>query len=143
MQNQYSKVMIEMESSQMMDGDVSKIELMTEGRYISEKDRYVIEYNDSEATGFEDSVTSIEILNDTMALINRTGKSSSNLVVEYGKKHHCHYETPYGDMMIGVFAHAVDCKLDDNGGSIYMKYTIDINSSYVYDNEIKLKIKLI
>ena len=43
-------------------------------------------------------------------------------------------------MHIGVFTHAIDDDLK-NDGRLYLKYTLDLNSSYLSDNEIILKIK--
>lgn len=141
LKEKFDNVIIEMKSTQTDSDDTNGLELITEGRYIYSGDKCIIEYNDSEATGFEDSVTSIEVENENIATIKRTGKNSSNLVIEAGKKHHCHYETPYGDMMVGVYTHKIKNQLDITGGRLYMKYTIDINSSYVSDNEIFMDIK--
>ena len=46
-------------------------------------------------------------------------------------------------MVIGIYTHALENKLDKNGGSLYMKYTIDINTSYMSDNEIIMNVKAI
>jgi hypothetical protein len=43
-------------------------------------------------------------------------------------------------MQIGVYTHKIENKLETEK-SLYMKYTIDINSAYVSDNEIILEIK--
>ena len=59
------------------------------------------------------------------------------------KKQHCHYNTPYGELMIGVFTHSIVNELNESGGSLYLKYTIDINSSYVSDNEILMMVNSI
>ena len=66
--------------------------------------------------------------------------SNSNLIVETGKKHHCHYGTPFGDFTVGIYAHTIENTLDATGGRLYLKYTVDINSSYISDNEIYLTI---
>ena len=64
-------------------------------------------------------------------------------IVEKGKKHHCHYVTPYGEMMVGIYTHEIKNELNEHGGKLYMKYTVDINSSYISDNEIYMEIKVI
>lgn len=133
-------VMINMKSVQTADGESTEVELITEGEFSFQDGRYRISYKDSEATGFEHSVTSVEVEDEHFASVSRTGNASSNLVLEINKKHHCHYGTPYGDMMIGIFAHSITNELDENGGHLYMKYTIDINSSYISDNEIIMDI---
>lgn len=136
-------VMIKMKSVQTVDGEPTEVELITEGEFSFENGKYKVTYKDSEATGFEDSVTSVEVEDERFASVSRIGNAPSNLVLEINKKHHCHYGTPYGDMMIGIFAHTIDNGFNDDGGHLYMKYTIDINSSYISDNEIIMDIEKI
>ena len=73
--------------------------------------------------------------------MSRTGSVISNLIVELGKKHHCVYGTPYGDLMVGVNANYIHSELDDNGGKLDFKYVIDVNSSYVGDFDISIEVK--
>ena len=129
-----------MKSIQSVYDEKTETELITSGSYKTDDDNFVISYLDSEATGFEGSETEISIKGSSLASIIRRG---SDLVIEPGKKHHCHYSTPYGDMVIGIYTHALENKLDKNGGSLYMKYTIDINTSYMSDNEIIMNVKAI
>lgn len=43
-------------------------------------------------------------------------------------------------MQIGVYTHAIDNTIAKDG-RLYMKYTLDLNSSYLSDNEIIMKVK--
>jgi len=137
------QVMIKMRSVQSIDEEDNELELITEGTFEEADGKYLITYKDSEATGYEDSVTTVEVQNDNLAVITRTGKSNSSLVIESGKKHHCHYGTPYGDMMVGIYTHKIQNDLHNEGGYLYLRYTIDINSSYISDNEIIMDIDMI
>ena len=60
---------------------------------------------------------------------------------ERGKKHHCHYGTEFGDFMIGVCTDEIRNELEETGGDIYLKYTLDINSSYMSENEMFINVK--
>ena len=46
----------------------------------------------------------------------RFGKQTSQLVVEKGTRHLCHYETDYGAISLGVSADEIEHGLDENGG---------------------------
>ncbi len=140
--NSNNTVMIKMKSIQTIDDEANEMELFTEGTYDCTDQKYTIKYEDSEATGYAGSSTTIE-LDGNIASINRIGKSNSNLIIEVGKKHFCHYETPFGDMMVGIYTHKIQNELNLSGGYLYMRYTIDINSSYISDNEIIMNIEKI
>lgn len=130
-----------MKSIQITDDDKSETELVTSGNFNFENGKYTVSYLDSEATGFEGSETKVTVMNNEIATITRRGTSISDLTIEPGKKHHCYYATPYGEMAVGIFTHKIENNLSENGGKLYMKYTIDINTSYVSDNEIILNVK--
>jgi uncharacterized beta-barrel protein YwiB (DUF1934 family) len=100
----------------------------------------VISYEDTSATGFEGSVTTITVYGNDSASIIRRGTANSVLSLEIGRKHYCQYGTPFGDMRIGVYTHAIDNTIEKDG-RLYLKYTLDLNSSYLSDNEIIMNIK--
>ncbi len=49
------------------------------------------------------------------------------------------YQTPYGDMNMGVYARNVDCRIGPDSGSVHLKYQIDLQGSYTSTNELHLE----
>jgi len=135
-------VCIDIKSTQFADDESDVTELFTYGRLKRGRDRnkYKIIYEESEATGFEGTVT-LDVTGSDMVTLYRSGNALSNLIIEKGKKHHCHYGTPFGDFMVGITADEIRSELDDSGGSLYLKYTVDINSSYMSETEMNINIK--
>lgn len=134
-------VVISIKSIQTVDDEQDVTELLTMGNLYRRNDDYYITYEESEVTGYEGSKTTMKILGDSRVTLERSGATKSNLVIEKGKKHHCHYGTLYGDLMVGIYADKISSSLNDLGGDLYLKYTIDINSSYMSDNEIYVNVK--
>jgi uncharacterized beta-barrel protein YwiB (DUF1934 family) len=134
-------VMITLKSVQRNGDQKFETELITEGSYRKTPDGYVITYAESEATGYKNSTTILTTLGDMQVTMQRKGAATSNLIVEKGKKHHCHYGTPYGDFTVGITTGNIKSDLNETGGDLYFKYVIDINSSYVSDNEVFISIK--
>lgn len=133
-------VLISLTSKRFQDNEHDSSELVTRATYHKENGADVISYEDTEATGYEGSVTTITVDGSERACIMRRGTANSVLTMEMGKKHYCHYGTPFGDMQIGVYTHKIDNSLSIDG-KLYMKYTLDLNSSFLSDNEIILSIK--
>ena len=44
--------------------------------------------------------------------------------------------------MIGISTTDMKNKLDENGGEIYVKYTIDVNAGLMATNEITVSVKM-
>jgi len=134
-------VMITLKSIQSTGKDKEEMELITQGKYRKTSDGFVISYDESEATGYEGSKTILTTIGESQVTMERKGSTTSNLVIEKNKKHHCHYGTPYGDFMVGITANDIKSNLDIDGGELYFKYVIDINSSYISDQEIFINVK--
>lgn len=127
--------MISLTSIQHQDDDTNKTELLTKAEFVRENGYDIISYEDTSATGFEGSVTTIKVDGCRNASITRQGTANSVLSLEIGRKHFCQYGTPYGCLQIGVYTHAIENTLDKDG-RLYLKYTLDLNSSFLSDNEI-------
>ena len=135
-------VCITIKSTQTIDenGEKDVTELFTFGSIENIGNGYILRYDESEATGFEGSSVTLTV-KDACVTMQRSGKAASSLIIEKGKKHHCHYATEYGDFMIGISTDEIENRLDDCGGSIYLKYTLDINSSFMSENEMNITVK--
>ena len=126
--------------STQFDGDRSeKIEMMTEGELMLHKDGYDLSYQDSEASGLVGSTTMLKVREKRVEL-QRTGGIHSDLILELGKKHHCHYGTEFGDFMVGVMAKKIKSNITEDGGSLDFCYVIDINSSFIGNFEININV---
>ncbi len=116
-------------------------ELITEGAFEKTDEGFIISYDETEATGFEGSTTVLTTFGNRLVNMERQGTAPSNLVIEKGKKHHCHYGTPLGDFMVGITTNEINSNLTKTGGELYFRYNIDINSSFVSEQEIFIKVK--
>ncbi len=128
-------------SCQSDGNDKQSTELFTKGKLSFVNGNFVISYEESEATGFEGSVTTLEVFSQDKVIMERKGAASSQLIIEKGKKHFCRYGTPYGDFTIGVNAQDIKSTLDENGGKLRFSYVLDINASYIGDFEIDIDVK--
>ncbi len=120
------------------------MELITEGTLerTAENDRtgWEITYSDSEITGFENSTTKVLCFGNDIVYMHRSGDFDQDLVIEYGKKHHCDYNTEYGRLVLGVYTHRILNTITEKGGELYFKYSIDGNGSLLSENEVYLSI---
>ena len=133
-------VCITIKSTQTVDEEKDTTELFTFGAMEQFDGGFRLHYDESEATGFEGSSVTLEV-SDNMVTMTRSGKVISSLFIEKGKKHHCHYGTEFGDFMIGVCTDEIKNELKITGGDVYLRYTLDINSSYMSENEMHINVK--
>ena len=73
--------------------------------------------------------------------LSRTGAAKSQLIIERGVRHQCHYDTGYGSMMIGVSGDRVVSDLDDHGGNLEFSYSLDVNTLLASENSVFVNVR--
>jgi len=134
-------VIISIKGIYKTEGDKDVVELMTQGTYSRKDGCYYLQYQESEATGMDGVTTTLKIIDDSLVSLSRSGMQGTQLMVEKGKRHLCHYDTGYGNLMVGVNAAKIESSLNDEGGDLHFKYSLDINSSLASENEVFINIK--
>lgn len=123
------------------EGDADVIELLSLGKFVKKGDSYYISYQETDATGFAGTTTTLKIENDPKVTMMRSHGGYTHLIIEKNKRHLCQYSTGHGNLMIGVSAGDIRCDLNEQGGDVYFKYALDINSSLTSENEIFIHVK--
>ena len=121
-------------------GEEDVMEIKTVGKYGIKNGKTYISYDEGGALGV-DGVTTILKAQDDRVILSRTGALESRLDIEKGERHQCHYSTIYGDLFIGIFGEILDNKLKENGGKLFMSYTIDINCEFMSRNDVEITVK--
>ena len=134
--------LISIKSSQLLDGEKDSIEVTTTGSYIQKNGHSYIGYKEYDKDNPEISSNNlIKVENENKVIIMRNEGKQTRLIIEKGKRHQCHYRTIMGELMIGVYSDTINVKLDEQGGTLHAKYTLDFNSSFASENEFYIEIK--
>lgn len=135
-----NKVLISVKTTQYIDGQPEEIELITEGIYYRDDNKYIAEYDESEISGMEGTKTLLEINDDSVAIL-RNGTTTSNLVFKMGLNHVSLYNTPYGALEVTIKPKKVDINMDDRGGIVKLEYRMETMGIGQIENELELNIK--
>ena len=66
----------------------------------------------------------------------RSGKYNTEMIIEKDRRHTCYYMTPYGELIMGVYAKSIANGIGENGGTLKFSYTIDFNNTPASENEL-------
>lgn len=111
-----------------MEQEPEVIELVTEGILEYDGSDWKISYEESDLTGLEGVFTSF-LIDDNKVTLTRTGKLNSKMVFQEGVSHDSLYQVEFGALMITVCATQVKADLSENGGTIDLSYSIEIENS--------------
>ena len=82
----------------------------------------------------------VRIMDDRKVEIIKSGITNTHMVFEKDKINMTQYETPYGEMMIGVFTKDIRFEEQDEKITVHVNYALDINGDPVADCNIDIKI---
>ena len=136
------KYLITIIGTQEIEGEKETIEVMTTGNY-EEKDGdkfiYYKEYDNENPELYTD--TTVKISKDKKVTITRKNDCESTMILEKNIRHQCHYNTPMGSIMMGVYTKdLVDC-LSTKGGDMVVTYQLDFFADVMSNNEFHINIK--
>lgn len=138
MKEQY---LIKICGTQLSDGEENSVELTTKGSYAIRGESYYISYKETEATGYEGCTTTVKLDASGKVTMLRFGAAASELVIEPGKRHICHYETGHGALTMGIAANEVIANLNEQGGELKFSYDLDINSNPFSRNIVNISVR--
>ena len=123
-----------------MDQEPEVIELVTDGTLEQTEDGWDLTYEESDLTGLEGVTTTFRVTPDVITL-DRVGKLNSQMIFQEGKFHDSLYQMSFGALMITVCASKVRSNLTENGGTIDLVYSIEIEQNAAGVIEYHLDIK--
>lgn len=126
-------------SSSESEGEV--VELTTVGQMGDKNGKTFLTYSEDNTETGQEIITTLKISGDESVVMQRSGGSNSRLQIERGQRHLSHYETGYGNLMIGVFGETIRNEMAEDGGRLFMSYTIDVNCNMISRNELEIFVK--
>lgn len=133
---------ISIKGFQTVAGDITNgcIEFMTDGKYSMTDGVGEISYVESELTGFAGCHTVFHITNEYISL-TRAGEVNSEMIFDPIRKHNFVYDTPLGSMLFGLSTQRIINELDENGGRLEIRYSLDVDSRIISNNSFEINVK--
>ena len=117
------------------------IEVITPAVYYYKNNKHYVIY-DEVVEGMAGVIKNkIRFTEDGLLEIMKSGISNTHMVFEKGKINMTEYETPYGELMVGVYTNGMTMDVQEHNIDIHVGYALDINSEKVADCNIVMNIR--
>ena len=135
-------VLITLRGTQTMTGEAPQtVELVTRGTMTGRNGKFAISYEETELTGNKGVISTFLILNPRRVVLTREGPIKSRMVFMEGTKDESLYDLGFGALLLGVSTRKVEVDLNENGGRLFIDYTVEIEQSQTTTNSYELLIK--
>ncbi|WP_122641622.1 DUF1934 domain-containing protein [Luxibacter massiliensis] len=116
------------------------IEVVTPANYYCKNGKHYVVY-DEVVEGMAGTIKNrIKITGSDSLEIVKTGLTNTRMVFEKNKKNLTYYETPYGQMLVGVNTRDMKVNVADDNIGVSIAYELDINHEPMADCTLRMKI---
>lgn len=117
-----------------------QLEVITKGSYFHKDGKHYIKY-DEVVEGMDGRIQNlIKIKEDGMEVTKR-GLSNVHMVFEENKKNVTYYDTPFGNLLVGIAATNVNVDTQKDEIDVQVDYALEINYEHLADCTISMNIK--
>ncbi len=119
--------------------DADKIEMVTVGDYYKKNDRHYVVYEEV-TEGFTQPTKNRLKISEHCLELTRHGLVNVHMIFQENKKNLTNYNTPFGQILIGIDTKKVQIKEQENRVSVDVDYALDVNYEFFSDCHIKIDI---
>lgn len=134
------KCLVSIKGFQSFENDNDCIEMVADGKFQYHPEKTVAVYFESQVVSNDVRVL-LKIFPEEKIVIERSGALKNTMIIQKGKRNCDFYTTPQGNLNMGVYGESLYCELNENGGSVFAEYQLDIDGKVVSRNRIEILLK--
>ncbi|MCI6692919.1 MULTISPECIES: DUF1934 domain-containing protein [unclassified Clostridium] len=134
------KAVISLRSFNDLDSD-DIIEVVTPGEFLVIEGGFKAIYEETELSGMSGTTTTLTILNDKL-ILEREGNVSAKMDFKKGETSVSLYNTPYGVLDLQIHTEDLNVDIDENGGKITAKYSMELAGQPPIVNKLSVNVKI-
>ena len=130
---------LQFEEDARNDEELDKIETICTGEYYNRNGAHYIMYEET-TEGFEEPVKNMIKVRGKEFSLTKRGGFQVQMVFTEGKKTMTDYNTPFGNILIGLDTTKVETIEEENMLQIHIDYALEANYQYIADCHIIVKV---
>ena len=83
----------------------------------------------------------IKITGEDTLEVMKSGVSNVHMVFEKNKKNLTYYQTPYGQLLIGIHTKEMEVEVSEDNINVKVGYILDVNHEPLADCQIRINVK--
>lgn len=89
-----------------------------------------IQQDDAGETAVQDVILNIQNTPQPRVTMTRLGDFCTTMAFVKDRRFEGAYHTPFGDLLLALYAMQVQCKVAEDHGSVHLEYQLDMQGSY-------------
>ncbi|MBO5176569.1 MAG: DUF1934 domain-containing protein [Lachnospiraceae bacterium] len=132
-------VVITVRGLQRQVAEDEPVEVISAGTYLRKDDTHYLSYEEADEDG-KLTKNRIKVTPSSVEMIKQGGITTQMIFVT-GQKHYACYETPFGELTLGMTTKSVDVMEEENQISVALRYDLEINDTHMSECELDIEVK--
>ena len=133
-------VIVSISGLQMDVDSETPLEVITMGNYYFKNGKHYILFDETVGDAGEQTRNTIKIGDNRVDVIKK-GDSNVHMVFEPDRKNMTYYNTPYGNMLVGINTLGISHREDNLNIHTKIDYALEVNYAHMSDCSIEINIK--
>ena len=133
-------VIVSISGLQMDVDSESPLEVITMGNYYYKNGKHYVLFDETVGDGGEQTKNTIKIAPDRVDVIKK-GDNSVHMVFEPDKKNMTYYNTPFGNLLVGINTLDITHEEDELNINTKINYALEVNYAHMSNCSIAINIK--
>lgn len=131
---------MDMETDFQMQDEEDLIEVVTPASYYCKNGKHYVIYDEIVEGSCSTIKNKIKISGNDSLEIMKSGASHTHMVFEKNKKNLTYYQTPYGQMLVGLNTKTMKVDVTEEAIRVQVEYELDVNHEPMADCRIRMNI---
>lgn len=131
---------LQVEINEMENND-EPIETINSGNYFFKNGKHYLLFEEVSEGIPGVTKTQIKVKGQESLEVLKRGVSNTHMIFDTKKKHLSYYETPYGQLNLGIFTRKIEVDEREENINIKVEYTLDVNYEPFAECTIRINVK--
>ena len=132
-------VVIIVRGLQRQADDDEPIEVISAGTYLRKDNTHYLSYEEADEDG-KITKNRIKITPDSIEMTKQGGITTQMIFIKGQKQYAC-YETPFGELTLGMTTKRIKVTEEDMQLSVALRYNLEVNGAHMSECELDIEVK--
>ncbi|MEY8427593.1 DUF1934 domain-containing protein [Lachnospiraceae bacterium 46-15] len=133
-------VLLRIKGLQSIEEEEEAVEMIAPGIYFERDGKHYIKYDEA-VEGTEETIQNLIKVDGSSMEVTKRGVTNAHMVFERDKKNHTYYNTPFGNLLVGIFATDIVLDAAEDSLDIRVEYALEVNYEHLADCTISMNVQ--
>jgi uncharacterized beta-barrel protein YwiB (DUF1934 family) len=135
------EVLLRIKGLQLAEEEAQEpVEVITTGLYFEKNGKHYIKYEEV-LEGFDGTIRNLIKVDENCMEVTKHGVTNAHMIFEENKNNFTYYETPFGNLRVGISATGIMLDVRENSMDVQVDYALEVNYEHLANCTIQMNVQ--